>query len=373
MEFNEFIKKAKEVHGDKYDYSKTDSTFSKSKTIIKCPEHGEFEQTPYRHLRGQGCPKCGRIKANNKMRYNKNIFIEKARQVHGDKYDYSKVEYINSTTKVCIICPEHGEFWMYPPNHINQKQGCPKCSGRLLDLEIFIEKGRKKHGDKYDYSKVDFNTNKDKVTIICPEHGEFEQSVNDHLNGCGCQICGKITQINKRRKPQNEVISDFIKVHGDKYDYSKVEYINNHIPITIICPEHGEFEQTPCNHLNGNGCPKCNQSHGEDIIKKYLEKHHINFTQQKTFDWLKYKRKQKLDFYLDDFNIGIEFQGIQHYKPVFWKQYSQEMADMLFNDVVNYDTNKQMLCNKHGVKIFYIKYNDDIEKKLNEVIKKIAP
>ena len=159
-------------------------------------------------------------------------------------------------------------------------------------------------------------------------------------------------------------------MHGDKYDYSKVEYINNHIPITIICPEHGEFEQTPCNHLNGAGCPKCNQSHGEDIIKKYLEKHHIKFTQQKTFDWLKYKRKQKLDFYLDDFNIGIEFQGIQHYKPVFWKQYSQEMADMLFNDVVNYDTNKKILCEKHGVKIFYIKYNDNIEEKLNEILKK---
>lgn len=121
-------------------------------------------------------------------------FIERAREVHGDKYDYSKVNYINQHSKVCIICPIHGEFWQIVQIHL-MGHGCPKCSGNgKLSYEEFVERARKIHGDKYDYSKVKFNSILDKVTIICPIHGEFTQVANDHLQGNGCQKCAKNTK-----------------------------------------------------------------------------------------------------------------------------------------------------------------------------------
>ena len=113
-------------------------------------------------------------------------FIKKAREVHGDKYDYSKVEYVFNKTEVCIICREHDEFWQKPKNHLSG-YGCPICSGRKkMRTSDFIKKARSVHGEKYDYSKVEYNGNSEKVCIICPEHGEFWQRAGEHLKGKGC-------------------------------------------------------------------------------------------------------------------------------------------------------------------------------------------
>ena len=122
----EFIKETTEKHGDKYDYSKVDYVNNYTKICIICPEHGEFLQTPSNHLSGQGCPKCKADKTRERLILSKEGFIKKARLVHGNKYDYSKVEYVNNRTKVCIICPEHGEFWQTPNHHLSGC-GCPKC------------------------------------------------------------------------------------------------------------------------------------------------------------------------------------------------------------------------------------------------------
>ena len=118
-------------------------------------------------------------------------FILKSIAVHGDKYDYSKVEYINNRTKVCIICPIHGEFWQTPINHINNKNGCPKCGNNMISVEEFIKRARKIHGDKYDYSKVNYINSNTPVCIICPKHGEFWQSPATHLDYSGCPKCKK--------------------------------------------------------------------------------------------------------------------------------------------------------------------------------------
>jgi len=244
----EFITKAHEIHGDKYDYSKVKYVDTATKVCIICPKHGEFWQTPSNHLHGWGCTKCSR--PNSGMSTEE--FIARAREVHGNKYDYSKVEYKNSTTKVCIICPEHGEFWQTPKEHLNN-HSCPKCVGRNRTTEDFIKEARKIHGNKYDYSKVEYVNNRTKVCIICPEHGEFWQKAEVHLRGSGCPNC-----INK---PLSMTTEEFIararEVHGNKYDYSKVEYNGWHNKICIICPEHGEFWQEAGSHLNGNGCPNC--------------------------------------------------------------------------------------------------------------------
>ena len=163
-------------------------------------------------------------------------FIKRARKIHGNKYDYSKVEYKNSITKVCIICPEHGEFWQRPANHLCG-QGCPHCAGvSRKDTKQFIEDARKVHGDKYDYSKVEYEGNKQNVCIIChkkdkngKEHGEFFQQALTHLRGFGCPKCS-----NNYRKNTEEFIEEAKKVHGNKYDYSKVKYKNNKTKICII-------------------------------------------------------------------------------------------------------------------------------------------
>lgn len=185
----EFIEKARKVHGDKYDYSKVEYVRAIEKVCITCPVHGEFWQTPSSHLSGNGCRECGRISMSQKHSKNNDWFIEKAKEIHGNKYDYSKVEYVNNSTKVCITCPEHGEFWQTPSNHL-KGNGCPKCHIRSrMDTNTFIRKAQFVHGYKYDYSKTFCDGVKKYVEITCPKHGVFRQKANRHLKGHGCPTC----------------------------------------------------------------------------------------------------------------------------------------------------------------------------------------
>ena len=251
----EFIQKARDVHGDKYDYSKVEYVNSTTKVCIICPEHGEFWQKPHIHLQNKGCLICGRQRTATFHSKSQELFLKDAMKIHGNKYDYSKAEYVDSQTKVVIICPVHGEFTQFPSSHL-QGNGCPKCGKDRTALrmtnEDFINKAKAVHGDRYDYSKVQYVYNKTEVCIICPEHGEFWQKPKNHLSGYGCPICSG------RKKMRT---SDFIRkarsVHGEKYDYSKAEYKGNTEEVCIICPEHGEFMQRAGNHLRGVGCPKC--------------------------------------------------------------------------------------------------------------------
>ena len=185
----EFIARAREVHGNKYDYSKVEYKNNNTKVCIICPIHGEFWQIPSSHLNGQGCRKCGFLNTAKKRKASTVRFIFKAKIKHGDRYDYSKVEYVNIDTKICIVCPEHGEFWQTPYNHLKGCQ-CPKCMGKTTtNTAEFIKKALRLHRDRYDYSKVEYKNSQTKVCIICPEHGEFWQTPNSHLRGQGCPIC----------------------------------------------------------------------------------------------------------------------------------------------------------------------------------------
>ena len=187
--------RAKEAHGDKYDYSKVIYTSAKNKVEIICPEHGSFFQTPEKHYGGCGCPKCGAVIGADKRRCTNESFIPKAREKHGNKYDYSHVEYVGNDTPVKIVCPDHGAFWQRPGNHLLGK-GCKACAdiltgnARRSSGDEWVEKARATHGDKYDYSKVEYFLGTDRVTIICPEHGEFKQIAQNHVNGAtGCPDC----------------------------------------------------------------------------------------------------------------------------------------------------------------------------------------
>ena len=335
----EFISKAREVHKDYYDYSKAVYCGALKKICVICPEHGEFWITPANHLSGQGCKICGIIERSKKRKKSIEQFIKESKTVHGDKYDYSKVKYYNIDKKVCIICPEHGEFWQTPYHHLNGC-GCPKCVGQGKTTEDVVEEFKKIHGDKYDYSKVEYTNSLKKVCIICPEHGEFWQSPTNHLNGCGCPKCSNV-----KHKTTNEFIKESRTVHGDKYDYSKVEYVNAHTKVCIICPEHGEFWQTPNKHLSGHKCPKCSESIIEKEIRVLLDKEGIKYVKEKRFNWMKTYR---LDFYLPDYNIGIECQGIQHFTEL--KPYYKDFS---LDKQLERDEDKFQLCLTNGVSILY--------------------
>ena len=287
----------------------------------------------------------------------KEDFLKKARDVHGDKYDYSNVEYTNTRTKVCVICPEHGEFFVRPNDHLYGKNSCPKCYGNnKCDTFEFIEKAKKVHGEYYDYSKVEYCGAKKDVAIICPIHGKFLQKPNYHLSGCGCKLCGKEKTINGRKLTYEDFILKAREVHGWKYDYSKVEYIDNKTPICIICPKHGEFWQTPHHHLRGEGCPCCRSSSLETEVYNFLTKNNIKFEKEKTFEWLKNKSNLYLDFYLPEYNTAIECQGIQHFQEVEMFGGKERFSKIIENDFI-----KNEKCFKNGIKvIYYVKFNKNV-------------
>lgn len=345
-----FINKAKEIHGNKYDYSKAVYKGSNQKICIICPIHGEFYQIATQHLQGCGCPKCAGVTKSSTEG-----FIEKAISIHGNKYDYSKVEYINSTTKVKIICPIHGEFEQTPKNHL-KGQGCPKCAieyksnKRKSTIEQFIEKARKIHGDKYDYSKVEYVNSKTKVCIICPIHGEFWQTANDHLQGYGCPICSK-----SKKLTTEEFIKKAEDIHDNIYDYFKVKYKGIHTKVCIICPIHGEFWQTPHSHLNGNGCPECARecNISENKLYEYLKDNYtFDIEKQKKFEWLNGK---SLDIFIPKYNIAIEYQGIQHFKPIDYFGGEEAYKKQYKRDIDKYNE-----CKEHNIHLLYFSKENEI-------------
>ena len=358
-----FLERAKEQHGNKYDYSKVEYINTKIKVCIICPEHGEFWQSPEVHTKGSGCPKCacnklkklftGKTIKTLDPKEKINNFIKKAKVLHSNKYNYSKVSFKRVRDKVEIICPKHGSFFQSVHHHL-QGSGCPKCADEnrsnsyKLTREQFIEKALEVHGDKYDYSLVENPKFNERVTIICPIHGEFQQFVNNHLLDCGCPKCSKHYQYNTE-----EFIKRAKEIHGDKYDYSKTKYINARTKVTIICPTHGEFEQLPQSHLCGIGCHTCSSSKGEKLVSKILKELNLTFVTQKRIE----VNKQNLivDFYLElnNHQYIIEYNGKQHYEPIKYFGGEDQFKKQQLRDILlrNY-------CKLYDIKLLEIAYND---------------
>jgi very-short-patch-repair endonuclease len=412
-----FLQKVYTKHSNKYDYSLVEYVNSTTKIKIICPIHGIFEQSPGNHTRGQGCPRCAGVKGNTKE-----DFVKKANIIHSNKYDYSLVEYINNKTKVKIICPEHGIFETRPDNHTNKPSGCPKCANnQLYTKDVYIERCNKVHNNKYDYSLIEYKSAHNKIKIICPEHGVFVQDAYTHINGVGCPKCSnnysyttaeyidlvKIQHNNKYDYSLVEYVNSKIKIkiicpihgvfeqdpsshlkgvgchecyvdkmryntekfielskkkHGNKYDYSLVEYEHSKKNVKIICPNHGVFEQKSGSHIKGDGCPVCKESKGEKEISILLENKNIDFIRQKYFDNCKDDRYLPFDFYLPEHNICIEFDGLQHFKPI--EYFGGEKT---FKTTKKHDKIKNEYCADNGIKLIRIKYNECIENKLNKI------
>jgi len=185
-------------------------------------------------------------------------FIRRSREVHGDKYDYSKSIYKAAKSKLTIICPVHGEFQQQPINHYIGN-GCQECGGnKPITLERFVSRATELHKCQYDYSKVKITKGVESVVdIVCPKHGLFKQRLMNHLKGCGCKKCGRGITADKLGHSLEKFIKDARKAHGEKYNYSKVKYVNALTKVKISCPDHGYFMQRPVNHIREVGCPKC--------------------------------------------------------------------------------------------------------------------
>lgn len=248
--------------------------------------------------------------------------IEKFIQVHGNRYDYSKVIYLGIFIKVIIICPIHGEFKCTPHNHL-YKKGCKKCMGDKIgnlkrsNKKEFIQKACKIHSNKFGYDNFIYKDSQTKGYVTCLKHGYFLISPNNHLRGKGCPECN-IDRLNNNH-PNKLTIEQFIKkarvIHGDNNDYSDSIYKNAHKKIKIKClkkKNHGYYHQTPNAHLNGQGCPKCNYSKGEAALEEIFKKHNIKYEPQFKLPFYNFE----YDFYLPDYNLLIEFHGRQHYEPV---------------------------------------------------------
>lgn len=380
--YKEFVKKAKEIHGNKDDYSKVEYVNCHTKVCITCLEHGDFWIRPSNYLRGQGCKCCSREK--HVKEYN---FKERAKSVYDNVYDYSKVNYKNNHEKVCIICPKHGEFWETPNNFLSG-HGCKKCANEKNRKHLMLTENQINEKIELVYGKgvfeiVDYSKYKgyheplEIKSLI--NNIVFKQSLSTFLNG-KCRFKNPIKkanalnnkQFNEDRKNIN-FINKAKEVHGCKYDYSKAIYVNYKTKVCIICPKHGEFWQTPKKHLKGQGCPKCKKSFLEQIVEKKLISENINFETHKFFKWLKMDGPQHLDFYLPDYNIAIECQGEQHYTSD--TEYGKDYVKTRKRDENKYD-----LLKKHNIKILYYTkkyfYKCDIHKEctffsVNDLIKEI--
>lgn len=276
--------------------------------------------------------------------------LSRFKQIHKEKYLYNKVLFHKMNEKVIVTCPLHGDFLITPSKHCIG-QGCSKCGlikrsqSQSMTDEEYINKCKNVHNSKYAYNKTHTNGNlHNKVTIICQKHGEFEQIAQEHLNGHGCPLCA----IENRKITTEELIYRGNKIHGNKYIYEKTIANGYKNEIVITCPLHGDFKQTVESHLKGSGCPLCRQSHLESEVKQFLENNKIDFIQQKSFDWLKDKKKLHLDFYLPSYKLAIECQGEQHFKTC--EYFGGEEK---YLDTVRKDELKFKLCEDHNIKLLY--------------------
>lgn len=241
---DEAIALFKKVHGDRYDYSNTKYVGALCFIEVVCLKHGVFKVNANNHKLGFGCSKC---KREDKLR---SVFTA-FRAVHGDRYDYSESIYIADNKKIKIRCPEHGYFEKLPLTH-RKGGGCGFCEEKIRDTSSLITAFKRVHGDRYDYSKTVFVSSTCKVDIGCRVHGVFPQNIYRHLEYQGCPTCSGTI-----KKNNEQIITEFKNKHGDRYDYSLVQYNGNNKKVEIICREHGVFLQTPKSHRKSSGCPSC--------------------------------------------------------------------------------------------------------------------
>ena len=297
----------------KYIYKQTRYINARTKITIICPIHGQFQQRASAHLAGQGCPRCAlkSIKRHNNNHTIEN-FIKTARKKHSHKYDYSKTTYKKQKDKITIICPIHGQFQQRASAHL-AGQGCPQCGKTpTLTTTQFITKSKIIHKETYDYTETEYINTHTPVIIICKIHGKFKQTPISHLSGHGCQKCGLEKDRLTPLSNTTEFVAKANAKHKNQYEYDETDYRHSKEKVIIICKEHGKFTQKPNYHLCGNGCPKCAGTKLQQEVYEFIKQHtRTEFNSRTIIPPL------ELDIYLPDFKIGIEVNGL------YWHSYSE--------------------------------------------------
>lgn len=387
---SDYIKEAKAIHGDKYDYSKSEYTRADNKITITCKEHGDFQIRAVAHIlksaKPQGCRKCGNIERGLQERANRaKTLIADFKKVHGDRYDYSESIYHGFNKKIKIRCKVHGVFEMTPATHIHQKSNCKKCidddlkkngAHNRIDTNIFIKRAIEKHGDAYNYSKTVFTGMHMPITVICNKHNEeFTQSkAQNHLeNEFNCPTCLQnrydehresirlsIHEVKKRIK---EIHGDFIEVIDFK-NYSNVES-----KILFRCNRfdwHNDFYSTfhMATGRDSSGCPICKMSKGQREIILILNRKGISHETEKYFKEL---GKKRFDIFINDLNLIIEYNGRQHYIPV--EPFGGEKG---LKRTQNSDKLKKQYCIDNQINYEVIRYDEVIDKRMDEILSKYS-
>jgi len=356
-----FLTKVYKLHPSIYEYNLDNFENYKSIIDIKCRIHGWFKQKAIYHNQGAGCPKCGNIKNSTSKKYTTEHFIQKSKEIHSGKYDYSKTIYVDSFGPVIIICPVHGEFEQQASIHLSGG-GCPLCAREIINAsarltkEEFLEKAKQIYADLYVYSIDNFKDRLSYIKALCSKHGWFRQRAAWHLKGSGCPQCSWEQMGVNQRIGVKEFIERSIKIHDNKYEYNKTQFEVLQDKCIIKCPVHGEFTQQASTHLKGSGCPQCGKtiSSYEEIIENYLKENGIEYHPRIKFSEIfKIKDNHELDFYLPKHNIGIEINGIM------W--HSEK-----FKTDKKYHLNKTKLCEQHGTQLIHI-FTHIMDKKLDIV------
>jgi hypothetical protein len=366
----EFIKQAKNIHQDLYDYSlvKLDNP---NNVEIKCSEHGLFIQSIYTHLRGSGCQKCGNIRRNKKNALTQKEFLDKAYQVHGNIYGYFYSVYTSEKNNVDIECFIHGRFLQSAAAHMNG-QGCPKCGNERngnrcrKTLETFIMQARVVHQDLYGYTKSFYIDSATDICITCQIHGDYWQTPNSHLRGGGCRKCADEYTASLRWISNEKFIERAIKIHGDLYDYSQIDCKSYKHKVIIGCFEHGRFEQSQGNHLKGAGCPKC-RGNISKIETKWLDYLHIpNKWRQVS---IKINDRHFLLDALDPVNnIAYEFNGdFWHGNPAIYDPNNiNKLTQRTYGELHEKMLKKEATLKAAGYKVVSI-WEKDFREKLKEL------
>ncbi len=267
--FSFFLGKATAKHGNKFTYAESEYVNMKTEITITCPLHGSYKQTPNLHVRSEGCKKCGYIKSGRSTAMTFAKFLDKARSVHGNTYDYKE--------------------------------------------DTFIGAGHP-------------------LTIICKTHGPFQQIAGVHIDNHGCPTCAIWQRAEGNTKGTEWFIAKATAVHHGRYSYKNSVYAGCETPVVITCPKHGDFTQVAIYHLSGNGCDKCSLSTGEISIAKFLDSHGIEYVRQKRYSECRNINPLPFDFYIPSHNALIEYHGEQHYKTTEYFGGSTAFIKRMYND-----------------------------------------
>lgn len=361
-----FVEKSQALFGQKYSYDRVVYVSSQVPVTLTCPEHGDFAKAPAKHLQGQGCPKCARKPNDVDRRAEK--FVLRAREVHGATYVYDKVQYINNSTPVTIGCREHGDFEQQPQHHL-KGSNCPVCArvdrlkhsdSRKLTVEEFVKRSKKVHGDRYDYSLVEDPQYKNKVKILCPVHGEFQQrSVTHFRQGSGCPECGKsLLSSGDPRTETEESYRDRLAMEwGSQITLVPGSYKDSVSPAMFVCREHGPFEMNkPYRMFQTGDCPVCIKTRGhstskaeQELAVQLSEEFEVETNNRTVLDG------GELDVYSSLRKAAVEYNGSYWHSEKFKRRKDHQ--------------NKTLACADQGVRLIHVwEYDYAVKKKVYDAM-----